>query len=157
MTETTENTENTVVDTVDIIQILDMLPHRYPLLLVDRVKDIVLDKSATGIKNVTMNEPHFQGHFPNRPIMPGVMIVEAMAQTAAILVIKTLDSAGTQKNVLFMSIDNARFRAPVTPGDVLEIKVTKKHQRGPVWKFSGIVEVEGKKVAEADFAAMITD
>ncbi|MEH6474743.1 MAG: 3-hydroxyacyl-ACP dehydratase FabZ [Sneathiella sp.] len=153
----TDTTENTTVAAVDIIEILDMLPHRYPLLLVDRVKDIVLDTSATGIKNVTMNEPQFQGHFPGRPIMPGVMIVEAMAQTAAVLVIKTLDSVGTQKNVLFMSIDNARFRRPVTPGDVMEIKVTKKQQRGPVWKFSGVVEVEGKKVAEADFAAMITD
>lgn len=153
----TDTTENTTVAAVDIIEILDMLPHRYPLLLVDRVKDIVLDTSATGIKNVTMNEPQFQGHFPGRPIMPGVMIVEAMAQTAAVLVIKTLDSAGTQKNVLFMSIDNARFRRPVVPGDVMEIKVTKKQQRGPVWKFSGVVEVEGKKVAEADFAAMITD
>ncbi len=153
----TDTTENTTVAAVDIIEILDMLPHRYPLLLVDRVKDIVLDTSATGIKNVTMNEPQFQGHFPGRPIMPGVMIVEAMAQTAAVLVIKTLDSAGTEKNVLFMSIDNARFRRPVVPGDVMEIKVTKKQQRGPVWKFSGVVEVEGKKVAEADFAAMITD
>jgi len=151
-----DTSENTSVDTVDIIEILDMLPHRYPLLLVDRVKDIVLDTSATGIKNVTMNEPQFQGHFPGRPIMPGVMIVEAMAQTAAVLVIKTLGDTGPDKNVLFMSIDNARFRKPVTPGDVMEIKVTKKHQRGPVWKFSGLVEVDGKKVAEADFAAMIT-
>lgn len=150
-------TTNGVVDSVGIIEILEMLPHRYPLLLVDRVKDIVPDVSATGIKNVTMNEPQFQGHFPNRPIMPGVMIVEAMAQTAAVLVIKTLNSAGSDRHVLFMSIDNARFRKPVTPGDTMEIKIIKKHQRGPVWKFSGIVEVEGKKVAEADFAAMITD
>lgn len=150
-------TTNGVVDSVGIIEILEMLPHRYPLLLVDRVKDIVPDVSATGIKNVTMNEPQFQGHFPNRPIMPGVMIVESMAQTAAVLVIKTLNSAGSDRHVLFMSIDNARFRKPVTPGDTMEIKIIKKHQRGPVWKFSGIVEVEGKKVAEADFAAMITD
>ncbi|WP_025898998.1 3-hydroxyacyl-ACP dehydratase FabZ [Sneathiella glossodoripedis] len=152
-----ENSNTETVEGVDIIEILDMLPHRYPLLLVDRVKDIVIDESATGIKNVTMNEPQFQGHFPNRPIMPGVMIVEAMAQTAAVLVIKTLDSAGTDKHVLFMSIDNARFRKPVTPGDQMHIKVKKQQQRGPVWKFSGIVEVDGKKVAEADFAAMITD
>ena len=152
-----DKTTNDVVEDVGIIEILDMLPHRYPLLLVDRVKDIILDVSATGIKNVTMNEPQFQGHFPNRPIMPGVMIVEAMAQTAAVLVIKTLNSAGTDRHVLFMSIDNARFRKPVTPGDTMEIKIKKQQQRGPVWKFSGIVEVEGKKVAEADFAAMITD
>ncbi len=152
-----DSSEAGTVESVDIIEILDMLPHRYPLLLVDRVKDIVLDASATGIKNVTMNEPQFQGHFPNRPIMPGVMIVEAMAQTAAVLVIKTLNSAGSDKHVLFMSIDNARFRKPVTPGDQMHIKVKKQQQRGPVWKFSGIVEVDGKKVAEADFAAMITD
>ncbi|WP_169569182.1 3-hydroxyacyl-ACP dehydratase FabZ [Sneathiella limimaris] len=153
----TEATEKTTVDTIEIVDILNMLPHRYPLLLVDRVKDLVPDTSATGIKNVTVNEPQFQGHFPGRPIMPGVMIVEAMAQTAAVLVIKTLDAVGANKHVLFMSIDNARFRRPVTPGDTLEIKVTKKQQRGPVWKFTGIVEVEGSKVAEAEFAAMITD
>lgn len=149
--------EVSTVDTIEIVEILSMLPHRYPLLLVDRVKDVVLDTSATGIKNVTVNEPQFQGHFPGLPIMPGVMIVEAMAQTAAVLVVKTLGTAGQDKKVLFMAIDNAKFRKPVTPGDTMEIKVTKKQQRGPVWKFSGIVEVEGKKVAEADFAAMITD
>jgi len=153
----TKDTETTTVDPIDIIEILSMLPHRYPLLLVDRVKDLVLDTSATGIKNVTVNEPQFQGHFPGRPIMPGVMIVEAMAQTAAVLVIKTLGSANSNKHVLFMSIDNARFRKPVTPGDTMEIKVKKQQQRGPVWKFTGVVEVDGKKVAEADFAAMITD
>lgn len=152
-----DNTDNTVVEDIDIIGILKMLPHRYPLLLVDRVKEIVLGESAVGIKNVTMNEPQFQGHFPGRPIMPGVMIVESMAQTAGILVVKSMHAEGTGKQVLFMTIDNARFRAPVTPGDVMHIKVVKKQQRGPVWKFSGIVEVEGKKVAEADFAAMITD
>lgn len=151
------DTENSVVETIDIIEIMKMIPHRYPLLLVDRVKDIVPGEKATGIKNVTMNEPQFQGHFPNRPIMPGVMIVEAMAQTAGVLVIKSLDAANAGKHVLFMSIDNARFRSPVTPGDVMVIKVEKKQQRGPVWKFTGVVEVEGKKVAEADFAAMITD
>lgn len=152
-----DNSDNTVVEDIDIIGILDMLPHRYPLLLVDKVKDIIPNVSATGIKNVTMNEPQFQGHFPGRPIMPGVMIVEAMAQTAGILVVKSMNAEGSGKQVLFMTIDNARFRAPVTPGDVMHIKVAKKQQRGPVWKFSGIVEVDGKKVAEADFAAMITD
>lgn len=152
-----DNSDNTVVEDVDIIGILSMLPHRYPLLLVDRVKDIVPFERATGIKNVTMNEPQFQGHFPGRPIMPGVMIVEAMAQTAGILVVKSMNAEGSGKQVLFMTIDNARFRSPVTPGDVMHIKVEKKQQRGPVWKFSGIVEVDGKKVAEADFAAMITD
>jgi len=149
--------ENAVVENVDIQQILELIPHRYPLLLVDRVIDIVPSESATGIKCVTMNEPQFQGHFPGRPIMPGVMIVEAMAQTAGVLVIKSLSAEGDNKHVLFMSIDNAKFRTTVTPGDVMHIKVTKKQQRGPVWKFSGVVEVEGKKVAEAEFAAMITD
>ncbi|MEP3245888.1 MAG: 3-hydroxyacyl-ACP dehydratase FabZ [Sneathiella sp.] len=146
-----------IVETLEITDILQMLPHRYPLLLVDRVKDITPGERATGIKNVTMNEPQFQGHFPGRPIMPGVMIVEAMAQTAGVLVIKSLSAENAGKHVLFMSIDNARFRAPVTPGDVMHIKVEKRQQRGPVWKFSGIVEVDGKKVAEADFAAMIAD
>jgi len=149
--------DNAVVENVDIQQILELIPHRYPLLLVDRVIDIVPSESATGIKCVTMNEPQFQGHFPGRPIMPGVMIVEAMAQTAGVLVIKSLSAEGDNKHVLFMSIDNAKFRTTVTPGDVMHIKVTKKQQRGPVWKFSGVVEVEGKKVAEAEFAAMITD
>jgi len=149
--------ENAVVENVDIQQILELIPHRYPLLLVDRVIDIVPSESATGIKCVTMNEPQFQGHFPGRPIMPGVMIVEAMAQTAGVLVIKSLSEEGTRKHVLFMSIDNAKFRSTVTPGDVMHIKVSKKQQRGPVWKFFGVVEVEGKKVAEAEFAAMITD
>ena len=152
-----ETGKDTVVDSVDILEIMKMIPHRYPLLLVDRVQDIVLGESAVGIKNVTMNEPQFQGHFPGRPIMPGVMIVEAMAQTAGVLVIKTLGGEDQNKHVLFMSIDNAKFRATVTPGDVMHIHVTKKQQRGPVWKFTGIVEVDGKKVAEADFAAMITN
>ncbi|MBO6825664.1 MAG: 3-hydroxyacyl-ACP dehydratase FabZ [Sneathiella sp.] len=149
--------ENAVVENVDIQQILELIPHRYPLLLVDRVIDIVPNESATGIKCVTMNEPQFQGHFPGRPIMPGVMIVEAMAQTAGVLVIKSLSAEGENKHVLFMSIDNAKFRSTVTPGDVMHIKVSKKQQRGPVWKFEGVVEVDGKKVAEAEFAAMITD
>ncbi|MEH6402443.1 MAG: 3-hydroxyacyl-ACP dehydratase FabZ [Sneathiella sp.] len=148
--------DNTTVETLDIQDILKMLPHRYPLLLVDRVKDIVLGESATGIKNVTMNEPHFQGHFPDNPIMPGVLIVEAMAQTAGVMVVRSTEGDTSGMQVLFMSIENAKFRKPVTPGDVLEIKVKKKQSRGPVWKFSAIAEVDGKKVAEADFAAMVT-
>lgn len=151
-----DKTDKVVVDTLGITDILTMLPHRYPLLLVDRVKDIVLGESATGIKNVTMNEPHFQGHFPDNPIMPGVLIVEAMAQTAGVLVVRSTEGDKTGMQVLFMSIDNARFRKPVIPGDVLEIKVLKKQSRGPVWKFSAVAEVDGKKVAEADFAAMVT-
>ena len=134
-----------------------MIPHRYPLLLVDRLINIVPGKSATGIKNVTMNEPQFQGHFPGRPIMPGVMIVESMAQTAGVLVIKTLGADSQGRHVLFMSIDNARFRRPVTPGDTMHVEVTVKQRRGDVWRFSGVVKVDGKKVSEADFSAMIVD
>jgi len=151
-----ETNDITTVETLGIQDILKMLPHRYPLLLVDRVKDIVPGESATGVKNVTMNEPHFQGHFPDNPIMPGVLIVEAMAQTAGVLVVHSTEGDTTGMQVLFMTIDNAKFRKPVTPGDVLEIKVSKKQSRGPVWKFSAIAEVDGKKVAEADFAAMVT-
>lgn len=153
----TDNPPNDTADTLDIQNILSMIPHRYPLLLVDRLKDIVPGVSATGIKNVTINEPQFVGHFPNRPIMPGVMIVESMAQTAGVLVIRTLGAEAEGKHVLFMSIDNARFRRPVTPGDTLHIHVKVKQNRGAVWRFTGEVMVEGKKVAEAEFAAMIVD
>ena len=142
----------------DILRILQILPHRYPMLMVDRVVDIVPDERATGIKNVTINEPHFQGHFPRRPVMPGVMIVEAMAQTAAVLVACSepgLDPDG--KLVYFTTIDNARFRLPVTPGDTVLVHVVKRHRRGNMWKFEGRCEVDGKVVAEAAFGAMVTD
>ena len=119
----TEKSPADTADTLDILQVMEMIPHRYPLLLVDRLVDIVPGVSATGIKNVTMNEPQFQGHFPGRPIMPGVMIVESMAQTAGVLVIKTLGGESQGKQVLFMSIDNARFRKPVTPGDTMHVHV----------------------------------
>lgn len=153
----TENSPTDTADTLDILKVMEMIPHRYPLLLVDRLVDIVPGVSATGIKNVTMNEPQFQGHFPGRPIMPGVMIVESMAQTAGVLVIKTLGGDSRGKQVLFMSIDNARFRKPVTPGDTMHVQVKVKQSRGAVWRFSGEVLVDGKKVAEADFSAMIVD
>tara|TARA_R110002073_G_scaffold310960_3_gene481852 strand:- start:223 stop:687 length:465 start_codon:yes stop_codon:yes gene_type:complete len=153
----TEERSSGTADALDILNILDMIPHRYPMLLVDRMIEIVPNESAVGIKNVTMNEPHFQGHFPNRPIMPGVMIVESMAQTAGVLVIKSLGAESQGKHVFFMSIDNARFRKPVTPGDTMYVHVKVKQNRGAVWRFSGEVMVEGKKVAEADFAAMIVD
>ncbi|KZB60684.1 MULTISPECIES: 3-hydroxyacyl-ACP dehydratase FabZ [Thalassospira] len=142
---------------VDIQRILEMIPHRYPFLLIDKVVDIAEGESATGIKNVTMNEPQFTGHFPQQPIMPGVLIVESMAQTAAILVVQTLGADAEGKLVYFMSIDNARFRKPVTPGDVMHIHVTKKQSRGPVWKFESQVKVDGQVVAEATIAAMIRD
>ena len=142
---------------VDIQRILEMIPHRYPFLLIDKVIDIAADESAVGIKNVTMNEPQFAGHFPQQPIMPGVLIIESMAQTAAILVVHTLGADSEDKLVYFMSIDSARFRKPVVPGDVMHIHVRKKQSRGPVWKFESEVLVDGAVVAEATIAAMIRD
>ena len=136
---------------------MEMIPHRYPFLLIDKVIDIAPGESATGIKNVTMNEPQFTGHFPQQPIMPGVLIIESMAQTAAILVVQTLGEGAEGKLVYFMSIDSARFRKPVTPGDVMHIHVVKKQSRGPVWKFESQVKVDGQVVAEATIAAMIRD
>ncbi|OSQ48763.1 3-hydroxyacyl-ACP dehydratase FabZ [Thalassospira alkalitolerans] len=140
---------------VDIQRILEMIPHRYPFLLIDKVVDIAIGESAVGIKNVTMNEPQFTGHFPGQPIMPGVLIIESMAQTAAILVVQTLGEDAEGKLVYFMSIDNARFRKPVVPGDVMHIHVKKKQRRGPVWKFESEVRVNDQVVAEATIAAMI--
>jgi 3-hydroxyacyl-[acyl-carrier-protein] dehydratase len=134
-----------------------MLPHRPPFLLIDRVVDIRPDHSACGIKNVTINEPFFVGHFPTRPIMPGVLIIEAMAQTSAVLVVRTEGEALRGKLVYFMSIDQARFRRPVTPGDVLALTVTKNRRRGPVWKFDAVAEVDGIRVAEAVITAMIME
>jgi len=142
---------------MDIGRIMAVLPHRYPFLMVDRVVDIVIGESAVGIKNVSINEPFFQGHFPGAPIMPGVMIIESMAQTAAALVVETFGSAMEGKLVYFMSIENARFRQPVLPGDQIRINVAKIHSRKLVWKFQGRCEVDGKVVAEAVYTAMILD
>ncbi|MBT3700862.1 MAG: 3-hydroxyacyl-ACP dehydratase FabZ [Alphaproteobacteria bacterium] len=152
-----EQTATTEMGAADILDILAMIPHRYPLLLVDKVIDMVPGESATGIKNVTMNEPHFQGHFPGKPIMPGVMIVEAMAQTSAVLVVHTLGDEGRDKLVYFMSIDNAKFRKLVVPGDRMYIYLVKERQRGSVWKFSAVAKVDDEVVAEATFTAMIVD
>jgi 3-hydroxyacyl-[acyl-carrier-protein] dehydratase len=145
------------VGIADIVEIMAMIPHRYPMLLVDRVRDLQPDKSAVGIKNVTINEPQFQGHFPTAPIMPGVMIVEAMAQTAAVLVVSTLGPDARGKHVYFMSIDDCRFRRPVRPGDVMHIHIDKERSRGAVWRFVGKVLVDGALAAEARFSAMIVD
>ena len=142
---------------VEIKRILQMIPHRYPMLMVDRVIDMHLDHSAVGIKNVSINEPFFQGHFPSEPVMPGVLIVEAMAQTAAVLVVSTYGQSSEGKLVYFMSIDGVRFRRPVFPGDRLELHVEKVQSRTSVWKFSGKAIVDGKVMAEATFAAMIRD
>lgn len=141
--------------TLDIMRIMEMIPHRYPFLLVDRVEDIVVGESATGIKNVTINEPFFPGHFPTKPVMPGVLIVEAMAQTAAVLVVQTEGKDIEGRLVYFMSIDSARFRKPVGPGDTLHIKVTKERQRGNIWKFKGEAYSGEALMAEATYTAMI--
>jgi 3-hydroxyacyl-[acyl-carrier-protein] dehydratase len=141
----------------DIHLIQRILPHRYPFLLVDKVVDIDGINSARGIKNVTMNEPHFQGHFPGKPIMPGVTIVEAMAQTAAVMVGTALNMADKEMLVYFMAIDGCKFRRMVIPGDVLELKLTTVRGKpgGKVWKFSGVAEVEGEMACEAQFTAMM--
>ena len=142
---------------IDINRIMQMIPHRYPLLLIDRILTLEPGKSAHAIKNVTMNEPHFTGHFPGFPVMPGVLIVEAMAQTAACVAVEALGAETEGKTVLFMTIDSAKFRIPVTPGDQLNIHVEAIMSRGAVWKFSGRAEVNGKTAAEAKFGAMISD
>jgi 3-hydroxyacyl-[acyl-carrier-protein] dehydratase len=142
---------------LEIDRIMQMIPHRYPLLLVDRVINAVASESAVGIKNVTFNEPHFVGHFPSRPIMPGVLIVEAMAQTAALLVVHTLGAAAEGKLVYFMSIEEAKFRKPVVPGDTMEIHVRKMKSRGSVWKFDCEAHIAAGKAAEATICAMIVE
>ena len=143
----------TELGSVDIIEIMKLLPHRYPFLLVDRIIEIDGDNSAIGIKNVTANEPHFTGHFPESPIMPGVLLVEGMAQTAG--AICTRKQGGGGNLVYFMTIDNARFRRPVVPGDRVEFHVVKQKQRGNIWKFHCEAKVDGALAAEADIGAMI--
>ena len=145
------------VTELDIDGIREHIPHRAPMLLIDRVFQIVADKSAVGVKAVSNSAPFFAGHFPDYPIMPGVLIVEAMAQTAACVACVTLGAETRGKLVFFTTIENARFRRPVRPGDLLELHVEKVTSKGSLWKFRGVAMVEGKKVAEADFGAMIVD
>ncbi|MBM3566548.1 MAG: 3-hydroxyacyl-ACP dehydratase FabZ [Alphaproteobacteria bacterium] len=142
---------------IDINRIMQLIPHRYPFLLIDRIVEIVPDTRAVGVKNVTYNEPFFQGHFPGHPIMPGVLIVEAMAQTAAVMVMETIKRTAEGVVVYFMSIDEARFRKPVVPGDTVHIHVEKQRQRGNVWKFRGEAKVGDTLTAEAVFTAMIVE
>lgn len=137
----------------DIRELMELLPHRYPFLLVDKIIEIDGDNSAIGIKNVTVNEPHFMGHFPGEPIMPGVLLIEGMAQTAGAICARM--QGGGAKLVYFMTIDNARFRKPVRPGDRVEYHVNKQKQRGNIWKFHCEAKVDGQLVAEADVGAML--
>ncbi|MEC7488443.1 MAG: 3-hydroxyacyl-ACP dehydratase FabZ [Pseudomonadota bacterium] len=145
------------VEQLDINRIMEMIPHRHPFLMIYRVIDLVPKVRATGVKNITINENFFAGHFPSRPVMPGVLIIEAMAQTAAVLVVHTLGRDAEGKLVYFMSVDGARFRKPVEPGDQLHVEVTKQRSRGNVWKFNGRAIVDNNLVAEATYAAMIMD
>jgi 3-hydroxyacyl-[acyl-carrier-protein] dehydratase len=154
-TPVTDETE--ISETVDIAGIMGAIPHRYPFLLIDRIVEMIKNKSAIGIKNVSINEPFFQGHFPSHPVMPGVLIIEAMAQTAAVLVVETLGPDARGKVVYFMSIEGAKFRRPVVPGDQVHVHVVKQRHRGNVWKFHAIARVDGVSVAEATYAAMIMD
>ena len=143
---------------IDCNRIMELLPHRYPILLVDRIIEFVEDDYLVGIKNVTFNEPHFQGHFPSKPIMPGVLLIEAMAQASGIFVIHSLHEDETKDRlVYFMSIENAKFRKPVVPGDTVHLKVAKQQSRGQVWKFKCDALVDGKRVAEATVTAMLVD
>ncbi len=144
-------------ETIGIERLQELIPHRYPFLMIDRITEIEAGVSAIGVKNVSINEPHFQGHFPGHAVMPGVLIIEAMAQTAAALVIYTLGAETEGKLVYFMSIENARFRKPVMPGDTMHVHVTKRVSRGAIWKFSAAAKVNGDLVAEAVFSAMILD
>ena len=144
-------------EAVDVLEVMELIPHRQPFLMIDRVEDIVIGQSATGIKNVTINEPFFVGHFPVRPVMPGVLVVEAMAQTAAVLVVETLGPDALCELVYFMTIDNARFRKPVVPGDQVKLFVSIQRNRRNVWKFKGVAKVGDLVVAEATYSAMIMD
>jgi len=139
----------------DIATIKRMIPHRYPFLLIDRVANIRVNANAVGIKQVTVNEPHFEGHFPVLPVMPGVLIIEAMAQTSAVLVVQTLDLIDKDLLVYFMSIESAKFRRVVQPGDTLELHVAVQRGRGKIWKFRGEARVGETLCAEAEFTAMI--
>ena len=145
------------LEAADITKVLQALPHRYPFLMVDRIKDIDGDDSGVGIKNVTFNEPHFQGHFPGHPVMPGVLLIEGMAQTAGALCVLAHGLSGPPKLVYFMTIDNAKFRKPVVPGDTVEYHVRKIRRRSNIWRFAAEAKVAGVKVAEAEVSAMLVD
>jgi 3-hydroxyacyl-[acyl-carrier-protein] dehydratase len=153
-----ENEASTrTLETADITRVMKLLPHRYPFLMIDRIIDIDGDKSAIGIKNVTVSEPFFQGHFPSFPVMPGVLLVEAIAQTAGAICVAKMGETYQPQLVYFMTIEKAKFRRPVVPGDTVHFHVQKIRNRGPVWRFAGEAKVEGMVVAEAHVSAMIAD
>lgn len=147
----------TELETADVKRLMELIPHRAPMLMIDRMIDIIPNVSATGVRAVSISDPIFLGHFPGHPIMPGVMIVEAMAQTAGALIMHSMSTTSNDKLVYFMSIDRARFRRPVVPGDMLMIPVKLLRARSPVWRFSGEAYVDGKLCAEAEYSAMIMD
>jgi 3-hydroxyacyl-[acyl-carrier-protein] dehydratase len=148
------NEKAITLETADIQDILAALPHRYPFLMVDRIRDIRGDDSCIGIKNVTINEPHFLGHFPKYPVMPGVLLIEGMAQTAGALCVLAQEGA-VPKIVYFMTVDKAKFRKPVVPGDTVEYHVRKIRRRANIWRFAAVAVVDGGKVAEAEVSAML--
>jgi 3-hydroxyacyl-[acyl-carrier-protein] dehydratase len=151
----TEARSGEALDTADIARILKLLPHRYPFLMIDRIIEIDGDNSAIGIKNVTFNEPCFQGHFPGFPVMPGVLLIEGIAQTAGAICVAALGEDYQPQLVYFMTIDKAKFRRPVVPGDCVHFHIRKIRNRGPVWRFHGEAKVDGGLVAEAEISAMI--
>lgn len=153
----TEANQEGTLETADIARILTLLPHRYPFLMIDRIIEIDGDNSAVGIKNVSVNEPFFQGHFPNFPVMPGVLLIEGMAQTAGAICVAALNGKYQPQIVYFMTIDKAKFRRPVLPGDQVHFHIRKIRNRGPVWRFHGEAKVDGAMVAEAEVSAMIVD
>ena len=157
MQKMTESDTPGELSSADVMRVMDLLPHRYPFLLVDKIRDMVRDESAVGIKNVTINEPFFQGHFPKYPVMPGVLIIEALAQTAGALCVNNSGQTNIPHIVYFMGIDKAKFRKPVVPGDQLHLHVKKLRSRGPVWRFYGEARVNDHVVAEAEISAMIVD
>ncbi|MBD8875784.1 MULTISPECIES: 3-hydroxyacyl-ACP dehydratase FabZ [Alphaproteobacteria] len=152
-----EETDKKTLDSADIMRIMEVLPHRYPFLLIDKIVEMDGDDSCIGIKNVTINEPHFQGHFPTRPVMPGVLLIEAMAQTAGALCVHAKGKDSPPQLVYFMTIDKAKFRKPVVPGDQVHFHVKKIRQRATIWKFDAVAMVDGAKVAEAEISAMLVD
>ncbi|MTI16660.1 3-hydroxyacyl-ACP dehydratase FabZ [Rhodobacteraceae bacterium RKSG542] len=150
-------TEKSTMDSADIMRVMELLPHRYPFLMIDKIVDMDGDNSGIGIKNVTINEPHFQGHFPKQPVMPGVLLIEAMAQTAGALCINARGTEDSPSLVYFMTIDKCKFRKPVVPGDQVHFHVKKIRNRATIWKFDAVAMVDGVKVAEAEISAMLVD